>query len=293
MSSHLKFRLLSMNAGYLGFLVSFILVLLLPVRAYGAEAQTVAFVSSFGVDFNDGPQAIVYINGSIFVGYEEGSNGGSSTLEEYDTAGNRQNIYGVALSRLKGMSLLANNNLLLTETTTGAPTTVGFYEYDPTTGNPVTSGPTGGFLDISPPSSDPKGVVFDGTYYYVTDESSDTLYKLDGNGDVILSIASSSIEGGLSDVEGVAYDPSTDHVFIVSDSSDKLYELDTSFNLIGTTDLDAMLSGVSGFDSDTDAEGLTIDNVNRVLYIAFNDDERVGVFSLSGSYRSRITFRSF
>lgn len=279
------FRLLSIITRCLKLVVPLFLIF-----SPQAKAQDVAFVSSFQVVFDNdvsgpvaGPQAIVHTGGSLFVGYEEaGTFGGSSTIQKYTTAGSLESSFGVALKRLKGMSVLANGNLLLSDATTTAGL-VGLYEYDPVTGVPITVGGdiSGGFLDINPPSGDPKGVVFDGTNYFVADEVSNTLYKFNSAGAETDSVDTNTIGAGFTDPEGITFDPTSGHLFVVSDEADKLFELDTDFGLIAVTDLRALLAGEAGFLVNIDPEGLTIDDANRILYIAFNDDRRVGAFSLT------------
>jgi len=78
---------------------------------------------------------------------------------------------------------------------------------------------------------------------------------------------------GIIEPEGVEVYGVDQRAFVVSDDLSALIELDRDGHIVDTVDLEA-LSGMH------DSEGLALDEATATLYVSFDSDGRVGVFSI-------------
>lgn len=137
---------------------------------------------------------------------------------------------------------------------------------------------SGTFLDgffIGTAAPSPTAVAEDPTTggWFVSDDSptGGSIRRLDAAGTLLVSIPTGLF--GTHEPEGVDYDPVTGDVFFVSDDTAEMYRITTAGALVEQWDLAAL----TGFE---DPEGIAIDAETRTIWVAFDNDARVGRFTL-------------
>jgi PKD repeat protein len=90
------------------------------------------------------------------------------------------------------------------------------------------------------PGTDPSGLVWDGTHFWVTDTESNKIYKLDQDGKVL-----SSFDGPGTNPLALAWDG--EHLWVADDLDEKLYQLDPQTGeVLHTVDIpDSAIHGIA------------------------------------------------
>jgi DNA-binding beta-propeller fold protein YncE len=203
------------------------------------------------------------------------------------------NSFVLNLDGVEGLSFLPNSNLLLTNSVSAA-NNGGLFECM-TAGMAVGTGLN---LTINPPSRDPDGVILHagtGTLF-VADDGDERIYEYDTSGNLLLEIDTNLINPGFSEPEGITVDPVTVNLLVVDtgQGTRRIYELTTAGALVDSVALGG------------DPEGVTIDFLTRLIYVAHDNTNTigdvvipepstwllfgVGVFGLIG-YRSLLRFK--
>ena len=123
-------------------------------------------------------------------------------------------------------------------------------------------------------SRDPTGVVFHtGTEsFFITDDSELSIKEADVDFNLINAISTLEIDPGFQEPEGIDFDPVSGHLLVVDDAQARLYELTTDGEVLDVIDL----TELTGF---FDPEGVAYDAETKTLYIAFDNDGQVALFS--------------
>lgn len=237
-------------------------------------AAAVSFIRSFSTSgiVTNGPEGIAFdpLSGNLFVSNGDGK--GQNTIYELTTAGALVNSFNISLDDIRGVDVLPNGNLLLSNSIP-AQDGGGLFEYTKV-GVQV---PSGINLTIDPPSSDPDSTVFhEGTStIFVVDDVDEKIYEFALDGKLLNTINTLAINPAFQEPEGITFDPSTGNLLIAGDNqgSRSLYELTLAGELVNVINVEE----VTGL---TDPEGITLDPATRTLYVAFDSDEAVGAFSL-------------
>ncbi|MEW5859072.1 MAG: PEP-CTERM sorting domain-containing protein [Cyanobacteriota bacterium] len=237
-------------------------------------AAAVSFIRSFSTSgiVTNGPEGIAFdpFSGNLFLSNGDGK--GQNTIYEFTTSGALINSFKVSLNDVRGVDILPNGNLLLSNSIP-ANQGGGLFEYTKT-GLPVESGVN---LIIDPPSSDPDSTVFhEGTStIFVVDDVDEKIYEFALDGKLLNTINTLAINPNFKEPEGITFDPLTNNLLIAGDNQGarSLYELTLAGELVDVINVEE----VTGL---TDPEGITIDPATRTLYVAFDSDEAVGAFSL-------------
>ncbi|MEB3278099.1 MAG: PEP-CTERM sorting domain-containing protein [Lyngbya sp.] len=172
------------------------------------------------------------------------------------------------LDKVHGLSFLPNGNLLLSDI--DKERVVEFT----TDGTRVNGGIN---IKVNPPSGTPDGVIYNPftNTIFVTDDPDEAIYEFSLTGTLLSQINTRSVFPDFDEPEGITVDPLTGNLLIVDDSggTNSLYEVTTTGKLISQIDLFAL----TGF---TDPEAVTIDRKTNRLYVAFEEESRIGIFEV-------------
>ncbi len=265
-------------------------LLLISGMPFKVQALPMSLIGSFDTSFGSrgtpGPEGIAFDpdSGNLFLvaSNDYGLSPDTSTIVEVTTSGAFVRSFGVSLDQVEGLHILSNGNLLLSNSTS-ASSGGGVYEYT-TDGNPVGTGLN---ITTDPPSADNDGAVLHtGTNtIFVADDSDEAIYEFALDGTLLNTISTTGILSAFNEPEGIDFDPLTGNLLVVDDSggTSSLYELSTTGDLIEVHDLITLTAGATTPAGPfNDPEGIAFDPTTRTVYVAFDNDRAVGIFSLGG-----------
>lgn len=267
----------------IGLLCSFAFVLMLVAGDAGAVSLRLA--NSFR--YSD-PEGLAFdpASGHLFVAR------GNEWIEEITVTGEQINRFhldryhhlGIDIDCINGLDILPNGNLAISSQS-GSDS--GVFEFT-TSGNLVRQG---GFLesfDTQPPSADADGVAYHAGRQTVllADDVDERIYEFNLDGRLVGSYRTEEINSRFDSPEGITVDPLTGNIFVVDadEGTERLYELQLpdlnsgdSLTMVASFDLKELTN--SRWD---DPEGVTIDALNRILYVAWDNDNRIAAFNMGG-----------
>ena len=228
-----------------------------------SHAFVLNYQTSFALD--TAPEGVAFdpVSGNFFVvdGF---------AVYEVDSSGNLLSGFTPGLSNVEGVDMLPNGNLLLVSQ--HGDNIVSEYT---ARGDAV----TGGIAFATTPSTDnADGVTYSaatGTVFVTHSFAFEgAVYEFDAAGALLSAIDTVTLEPEIFDPEGLAVDPITGNLLVVSDAggSSSLYEVAMDGRVVSSHDL-AALTGMR------DPEGVTVDPLSGDVYVAFNDEYSIATFS--------------
>ena len=227
------------------------------------------FGSASGIDFNP-------VSGNLFIADGIGQ---KVDIFEVTPLGEAVSSFSTTgLGNVQGLTFLPNGNLLLPFQ--GAHATIREYT---TTGVAVGTGVN---FPTAPDAIDIDGIAYNSltnTIFAANDDGS-TIYEYSLSGLLLSSFRTTDTVARFRDPEGLTINPSNGNLIIASDGdlhpiqpsgSSSLYELTATGLLVNAVQMPA-LSGLG------DPEGVTIDPATRTMFIAFDQQNIVGVFRFKG-----------
>lgn len=248
-----------------------------------ASAVSLKMINSF--KYKD-PEGLAFdpASGHLFVAR------GNDWIEEATVSGKRLNRFfldrydniGVDIDAVHGISPLPNGNLAISSQSGGDS---GVFEFT-IKGNLVRQD---GFLqsfDTQRPSNDADGLAYHAQRQtmLLTDDKDEKIYEYSLDGYLLGSYSTRSINRRFDSPEGITVDPLTGHIFVADadEGTERLYELqlpdkgsEGKLSLVNAFNLKKLTN--SKWD---DPEGLTIDPINNILYIAWDNDNRIAAFEM-------------
>ncbi len=245
---------------WLHVLVFSLLVFLLSGSANASFLQP---VGSF--DFDD-PSGIAFNSTSGMLWIGSGSVN-SNTITEVSTSGVYQSSFSIASGLIKGLSFYSNGNLLLSNQN-GTDSKI----IEHTTSGAVAGG--GINFNTDPPSDDGDGVIYNpitGTIF-VADDVDEKIYEFTTAGVLQSQFFTTSIHSSFDEPEGLGV-LSNGNLLVADDKggTQSIYEITTSGVLVNAVNM----YDLTGWD---DPEGVTYDPVSNRIYVAFNDQDKIGIF---------------
>jgi uncharacterized protein YjiK len=240
------------------------------LAAQPSEAVPLSFESSFEFER---PSGIAFdpVTGTLFVSNGLGTN---SRVWQVTTEGAIIGEWRSGLPVVNGLSFLPNGNLLLASH--GEPNIVEFT----TAGELVPGGIA--FDSRVFGAGDVDGVIynpFTDTLFLASDDFR-TIFEATVAGVFLSSFRTDLILTGFNEPEGITYNPLNGNLWVVDDFDEhpsqppgtgSLYEVTTDGRLVSSFDFKP--TGLM------DAEGITVDPLNQLVYVAFDRQNAIGVFS--------------
>ena len=259
-----------------------LLISILGIAASNAHSFPLSFVDSFSTadTLGDGPEGITFdpYTGNLLLVSSSGITPGidDSRVISVTTSGVAAGaLQSIGLSSIEGINGVGPDSFVISNSTSSSEGGLYTYSYAANT--------FGSQIITNPPSGDSDGVTFhSGTgSYWVADDSDERIYEFDGSGNELSSILTTGIDSAFDEPEGIDYDPVSGRLFIVDDSTGTgdLFEISTDGTLLDQHDLQAM-PGLAGL---TDPEGVAFDPFSDRLYIAFDNEQTVGIFQIERS----------
>ena len=96
-----------------------------------------------------------------------------------------------------------------------------------------------------------------------------------------MTINTEDILANFDEPQGITLDPTFSNLLVANDRKDsnptgEIYEISMAGDLLDTFEL----ADLSGF---TDPEGLSFDPVEKLLFVAFDNDEAIGIFAFEAT----------
>ena len=262
------------------FMVMALLSVAPPAHATGTIPLTFESSFTFHPTLAEDPDALAFNpdTGTLFVAIGHATN---SKVYEVTTSGTILQQWQSGYSLITGLAFLPNGNLLLGTRQSGD----NVVEFT-TDGTPVPGGVS--FNSVSFGAGDIGDITynpFTGTIFIVSDDFR-RVFEVALNGTFLrsfsthtLTVVGSTEPFSLKDPEGLTYNPLNGNLWITSDFDNRFGQAPGSGTVYEVT-LDGVL--LASFDFRPtgfgDAEGIAVDPVNRMVYVAFDNERAIGVY---------------